>query len=218
MQLEIALLSEAARWNVREPIWQEITSRAQASDLNEQEAWLETAVPWILVEQMQAAGASEQAQTVASALEGVQSAAGREELVRRQTGALISAGRPQQAAALIERADWPETERNRWAMRLVCRLVRANQLDAAMQFVSMFQRDPLFREDALDMLAAQAAVAGHGPQMWDLVRNATGLRPTEKIACLRGFVVGVEDAPNAEPAGGASQQSNAQEVVQPPQP
>lgn len=205
MQLEAALLSEAANWNLGEPLWKEISSRSQAADPNEKENWFDTAVPWILAERLRAAGLSEQAQPVEAAIQGVRSTAGSEELLRQRTAALATSGNVKQAAALIERSDWSETERNRWALRLACRLVRDGKPEAAVQLVAAFGRDPLFREDAYDMVAAQATRAGHGSKVWELAQTA-GFRPTEKIAYLRGFVVGVERAPNSGPAGGGGTQ------------
>ena len=214
MQLEAALLSEAAGWNLRDKVWQEISSRAEAGDPNEQENWFETAVPWVLAERMKAAGATEQAQAVASAAAGGRSAAASEQRVRQQTADLIANGQAKQAANLIQRANWSAVERNRWAMRLACRLVREKKFADAVQFVNEFQRDPLFREDAFDLIAAQATVEGQARPVWDWIQITTGLRPTERIAYLRGFVAGVQHAPRSA-AGSEATASVTPPAVQP---
>ena len=195
--MQTDLLIRAVDWGLFDAIWSEIQQRAaETASVDQQEPYLNTALPAILAEACQSAGADELAQQIRSSLKSrkVAVAAGRGTL--EVLAWKLSKATPSQAAANVNRIgggeEFEKAWRWQWSMQFACRLVKAGNAAGAFEFIATL-RDSVLREDTFRLAAALAARTGAGESAWLFVQAAK-LPATEQAACYDGIVAGASAA------------------------
>ncbi len=190
--IQTALLIRAVEWNLEDDVWNEIRTRADQPDVHLREPFYHTKVPWILRDRYLAAGAEN---TVAE-IEDALSAAGlqrpnAEQHFIREASRYVEHGDVRKAAQALEQFNLSRVNRatrDRWRLRLACRLVNRGQLEDAFSFIrEIDHEDVMLREDAWQLMAALATRNGHLLQLWDIAQESR-LPPTEIVALYRGLV------------------------------
>jgi hypothetical protein len=203
-----AILTAAARWGLLDSVWKEIDARAQHPDLNDREPWLTTRVPWILTDRYEQAGNADAAKPIHAALSAAGGRRPTIDKIARTASKFLDSGLTQRAAREFEQryaSQIPQAVRDRWRLRLVCRLVARDQVDAAFEFIrAISNNDTVLREDALRLVAAQATRTGRARKIWEIGQKSTW-SATEVVSIYRGLI----EALDADKARGTA---NAQDT------
>ncbi len=189
LKLQVSLLAGAVDWNIRDQIWNEIRSRSLETAVDKKEPFFETSLPWTLADRYREAGAEDKAKEIEAALSGSERGPDPWEQLKQTTAHLIAAGRVVDAATQIENSHIDKMQRFGWMLRLACRLVKAGSVESAFGFVTALG-DPIWREEALALISAQAARNGDARVVWAFVEN-TQLPQTEKVSVYRGLIAGI---------------------------
>lgn len=212
-----AILAAAAEWGLRESVWNEIKSRAYDSELDRREPWLATRVPWVLLDGFEEAGDVEATEAVRAALRAAAATRPEGDALAMAAWKLIEDGRPKQAAREFETRKAslvPQGVRDRWRLRLACRLVARGRIDSAFEFSgAVSENDIVLREEALRMSAALATRRGHGPAIWKIGQKPTW-SATEVVSIYRGLIEGFDAVRSEATAAAASPPPEANRAEQ----
>ncbi len=196
--LQVSLLSQAAQWKLADKVQAEIL-QTPAADAGASEPYLETALPWVVLEELHGQDSAQAGALQAKLKEHRQTKPAGLALVENS----IRWMKGNQIATLAEKLGGrmealPETKRRRWILRLGSQTVLAGQTEKALSFVRvLFKRDPFMGEDAAELISALATKNGDGETVWRELERQTWT-PTQQIAAYRGFVAAIEPPPPEE--------------------
>jgi hypothetical protein len=201
--LQESLLSAACAWPVRDKVWEEIQSRAQETDTDRKELFLTTRLPWLLVTGYAAAGNTDMAAQIEDLMLNTttHSPDPRLQLMVDSSSAL-EMGDMLQASREITRSRADKDWKAEWFLRLACRVVNEKGFEAAYEY-ARGTSDAIWTEDALELIAARAAVIGQADECWQFVQQRQ-LVPTHKIALCRGLVGGITASDRKQPQAAAT--------------
>lgn len=194
--LQSAIVARAAEWGLGDRVLAEIKSRATARNANQQEPWISTNIPRILLAKAREEGSTLDAAEV-QALARNSGAAPRFNL-RQSTLKAVAAGDVSAAAGLIDRYSGAQGDRSGdkawrtlWTLQLVSRIVEDAGADAALKFVSaLSSKDIVLREEAMNLVGALVSLRGEEQPAIALARQRD-LQATEKVALLNGVIRGI---------------------------
>jgi len=188
------LLTTACDWGLVDVVWNEVRSRATATDPALKEPWFETTLPARLLAYLEAAGRSDEAAAL-------KAAAGEERLKKNddpRARAWLSAVQSakgsdyQQIAAMLQafisRRDlgsnlqWHQDV----LLRLASQMIRDKRYAEALQLTAAIQDAPT-RELVYERVAAELTAAGQPALIMEAARNVK-LIPPDRIALLRGLI------------------------------
>ena len=207
-ELQQSLMSAALDWGLAVDVWNELSSRSSHSDPALQESWGTTSLVLRTADALQAAGQTEQAKAAEQLGEQALELLSPAEQVRLTTDRQVAAGDATAAMQQIEQASGGGIDRmwkTQRAMELAGRLAAGKLTSASVRFATA-SSDPLLREDCLELLAAQLALAGTTDELWSLMQTMN-LSHTEKAATGAGLAAGFSARKPTAPAAVAPEQA-----------
>lgn len=190
LQLQVALLGEAARSNLRDRIWDLVRASAEHNEPAQREPYYNTRLPWLLADAYRNAGNDERASEIRSILSKNNVAPDPWVELKQTAEQHVAESRVAQAASVVDRSRVDRYLRSHLALGLACRLMSRGEADAAYDFVTSLD-DQIMREDAFELISALAVKNGRGQAVWNVIKNVE-LPPTERIALCRGFIAGYQ--------------------------
>ena len=185
LAIQANLLSRAAEWGLLDLVWKEIQTRTTETNLDKQDPFLETKVPWVVAYQYLDAGTREKAQAIGDALTAAKQKPNLPEQIAHLASARLKSGDPTSAAAQLSNRQVDAAWRMQRMLAIACRLVKQDQWTSAIRFVSGY-RDPVAREEAYELIGVLATRIGQRQAVWKTLQDDE-LAPTERIALARGL-------------------------------
>ena len=190
------LLLTALDWGIGEPVWAEVQKRHNATDPNEQEPYLRSALPQLLAAKFQAAGKQQPLQEVETLLGRMRAVLGptlpvdnRVPLIKKQTAQLVAQGQPLEAGRLLASDPRDDGALELWTLQLACLQAQHGKYEAVLQLLTPL-RDPSLREEALRLSAAFATREKHAEEV-NTVAGTRGGFPLESAAIYAGLLDGL---------------------------
>jgi len=198
--LQVQLMRRAAARGVLQPLWDEVVAREQQADIAEREPYFDTLLPSTIVAYATAGKQADIVKNVQQTVPADKQKVDQADRVAILFPPLVAAGKMRDAADLLRSFD--SQSPGNWttsieALAAVSRLIKAGQLDKAMEFVGACT-NPLIREDALQLIAAAAVRDGKHSDLWRK-RTHYGLTATELASFYRGCVRGMSLRPAPTP-------------------
>jgi hypothetical protein len=185
LQLQASLLSQAARWNLGNQVYQEITNSAEGGD-----SYFGTDLPWVVLAELRG-----QKSEFADPLETILK---EKKLTKPKGQALLEDSSVWMSNLDIpkvvdglgrETLSLPSPVRRRWLFRLGSREVLAGHTGEVLSFLlALFSVDPFAGEDAAELIAGLATRNGQGELVWNELDQRSSWSPTQKLAAYRGFI------------------------------
>ncbi|MBM80773.1 MAG: hypothetical protein CMJ78_09285 [Planctomycetaceae bacterium] len=195
--LQLDLLRAAVEWKMYDAVWSYVKAKLAEEDVNQRENFVDSS----LLPQLALLAKADNSLAVSNAVELAitdKSTGDAKDSLRQATATLVANGTPEDAAKASqalrnfkidqesETADKDNAWRDIWTMTLAGRLVKADNIRAAVFFVGVIS-DQLVREQAFLMVAAQAQMKTSGHEVWEILSNSNRM-PTEKAATYRGLL------------------------------
>lgn len=202
--LQTTLLARAAQWdgktNLRNKIREEIVSRTGNANPAEQENYLATEAPWVLLRELVAAGDDENSETLRKALTSAGADMKGWEALQEATAKMAAGDEYRKAAGLLNRFRGNQAQLARWVTRLGCRMVADGRVDEAFQFIGAFS-NPVLKEDAFEFAAAQATARGDVETVWKRIAGRVEeMERDDKVAACRGLTAASLNADSPKPS------------------
>jgi len=181
-ELQVATIEAAIAPNSLESVVTFITDKEK---IPAKEAFADTAIAWMLVEQFQAAGEKDRAKQVYNQMaKDSESNAWQLPQIRN----MIADGEFQDAADQINRLSGTADQRDHAVHLLLSRLVRQGEWKSALSVAHLLS-DAGLSEEALLLVSAQASSMGNGTE---ILKFADQLQPqyTEKVSIYTGILLG----------------------------
>lgn len=181
-ELQVATIEAAIAPTSLEAVVAFITDKEK---IPENEAFVDTAIPWMLVEQFLAAGENDRAKQIHNQMaKDSKSNAWQLPQIRN----LIADGEIADAADQINRLSGTADQRDHAVHLLLSRLVRQGEWKSALSVAHLLS-DAGLSEEALLLVSAQETTMGHGAE---ILKFADQLQPqyTEKVSIYTGILLG----------------------------
>jgi len=188
-EFQVSLLSHACDWELRDQLWNEIDSRSGDSDSNRQEPYLASSLPWLLAEAYRAASNDEEAERIETLIKDARHGRDPKLELMQISLELIQEQDMLHAARVIGNSRLEKGWREQWFLRTISRLANHDEFEAAYELARR-ATDPIWGEDAMQLISARAVVSDRAEQFWETVKQRQ-LNPTDKIALCRGLVAGI---------------------------
>ena len=202
-QLQTKLLSRATNWGLAEPVWGIVKSRGlNATDLNQAEEYLQTAIPYELIDAFARSDQPALSQEVSQTLQSLRDQKSGPPDFERIFSQLQKD--PAAAGKAINQLEAVQGTADRLALLGVSDLVQQKRWAVAVLLINRIS-DIALREECYQQAAAQAAVMGLTAPVESQIQTVTTV--TEKIALSWGLVWGLSKAPDVAP--GAAQANAA---------
>lgn len=174
---------------------QEMTSRAEQTDLNLREPWATTRAAWLLLDRYEQMGNADGAKKINAMLRAAAERRPQIDRMIRNAEAMIAEGRYKDAMSSFDRAaaaDVAEEQVNLWKLRLAGRLVAQQKLDGALDFIGAIDNsEAAFRDSALWWISAQATQSGQARAVWETGQKGT-MSATEIVSIYGGLIETLE--------------------------
>lgn len=184
--LQTTMLERAIAWNLADAVWKTVSERSQTTDLDQQEPYLTTDVPAMLIESFRARGAADLEKAVAAA---VGKAVARPALA--QFTELMTQGRYREAAQGLSSTAFKADQRETLALLWAGRLAQGATPEPAWQFGGALT-DISLREQCWELAALIATRRQQADAVWKQASFVQGA--TEKSALYRSLVAGLREA------------------------
>jgi hypothetical protein len=187
-QWQVRILRAAARWGIRDRLWDEFQILSAKTDPNDQEPYVTTTLPQWLVFQITQSGKATAAQEIVERFAQLKVPADPFLDMERTTSESMTAGDVEGTVAQLGEFRTDSYRSDLWAVRLASRQVQDGRLDVALR-LSMSLGTNLFRDDATRCTAALGAVNGHAETLWKFAQE----RPasSERSALQLGLIEGL---------------------------
>jgi hypothetical protein len=187
-QLQSRLFRAAARWGIRDRLWDEFQILSAKPDVNDQEPYVTTTLPHWLVLQLTQSGKAAVAQEIADRFAQLKVPTDPFLDLERMTSESVAAGDVDGAVTLFNEFRTDRYRGDLWAVRLASRQAQDGHRDVALK-LSLNLGTSLFRDDATRCIAALGAVNGHAEALWKFAQE----RPasSERSALQLGLIEGL---------------------------
>ncbi|MCC7421417.1 MAG: hypothetical protein IT428_14125 [Planctomycetaceae bacterium] len=192
--IQSRLLASLANTPLRNAVW-EIAQEGDAEAGEDREPYLESSVPWELINSWWKGGDSAKANAVREATDAKGISVPAEVALASDLDALVAEGKAAAAGQSLEAGMADKVWKERWLLTTTARLTKAGKFETAHALLRGV-KDPILRDSTLSATSALASRTGHADAVWN-ASQFKGIPLSDRAVLYRGFLVG--QIPKAQP-------------------
>jgi len=189
--LQVEVLKHASQWGLHDRIWKYAKAQHAKGNSRVREMFLASPLPRYIWTAYKKSGDDQPAEEVASVVSKISDMPEfPEDVLRLTVLASVESGNYRQAGKQLDQQKRvPESWRVRFSQQVLDSILDQQKLDEALTLIDGV-RNPLWREAALSYVASRSTRSGAAERVWKKSGNRDWTA-TERIAWLRGLVVGI---------------------------